>query len=300
MLAAESTQHKFDTTVLNDVAVDLQKAFNTGEHKYIEKIISALSDLRPVGLLKVQRADQVVLPPQADLFLKSGVQWLDEYLAGGLRRQELVIVGGAPHQGKTHLLAFLAASYLKSSPTLKVLHFNGEDLLGDIMDIYSNALTQEEQLGRLFLADVVESKFDIPTVDRAIASCHPDIVIIDHLDIMHGGGNEGADWLAVSEIARGLRFIAKKQNVIMLVGSQLNFIDESREYPQAGMFRFFRAKVGKASHADVILLIGKALTRDSRQELEMELAKARGRKIKNKHMVWKCDFTSMDIEGEWL
>ncbi len=287
---------KFDTTALNDVAVDLQKAFNTGEIKYIEKIIDALSNLRPAGNVAVQRADQVVLPSYGDQFLKTGIPWLDEYLGGGLRRQELVIIGGAPHQGKTHILSFLAAAYLKSNKNLKVLHFNGEDLLGDIMDIYSNALTDEEQLSRLFLADVIESKFDIPTVERAVANNHVDIVVIDHLDIMHAGAESGTDWLAVSEIARGLRFIAKKHNILMLVGSQLNFMDESQENPQRGMIRFFRAKVGKASHADVILLMGKT----SGDGIEMELAKARGRRIKNKHMLWVYDFSTMEIQGNWL
>jgi len=292
----EIVQPKFDPTVLNDVAMDLQKAFNTGDQKYIEKMISVLSALRPAGHVLAQRADQIVLPPQADLFIKTGERWLDEFLGGGLRRQELVIVGGAPHQGKTHILSFLAAAYLKAHKNLKVLHFNGEDLLGDIMEIYTQALNDEEQLSRLYLADVVESKFDIPTVERAITNCPTDIVVIDHLDIMHAGAELGSDWLAVSEIARGLRFLAKKHNIIMLVGSQLNFIDESQERPQSGMIRFFRAKVGKASHADVILMLGKS----DAGAIEIELAKARGRRITRKHMLWICDFNSMEIKGEWL
>jgi hypothetical protein len=32
----------------------------------------------------------------------------------------------------------------------------------------------------------------------------------------------------------------------------------------------------------------------------MELAKARGRRIKGRYMVWTYDFTSMEIEGRWL
>jgi replicative DNA helicase len=164
------------------------------------------------------------------------------------------------------------------------------------MDIYGNALTDDEQLSRLYLADVVESKFDVPTVDQAISKHPVDIVVIDHLDIMHAGTDSGTDWLSVSETARGLRFLAKKHNVVMLVGSQLNFIDESSEHPQRGMIRFFRAKVGKASHADVILLMGKT----SHDSIEMELAKARGRRVKNKHMLWIYDFNTMEIRGEWL
>lgn len=289
-------QPAFDPSTLNDVALDLQKAFNTGETKYLERIISALSQIRPAGALAVQRGDQIVLPAYGEQFLKTGLPWLDEYLGGGLRRQELVIIGGAPHQGKTHILSFLAAAYLKADKQLKVLHFNGEDLLSDILDIYSSALTEEEQLSRLFLADVIESRFDIPTVDQAITHHKVDVVVIDHLDIMHSGKESGADWLEVSEIARELRFLAKKHNLIMLVGSQLNFIDESQENPQRGMIRFFRAKVGKASHADVILMMGKTY----KNEIEMELAKARGRRIKNKYMKWTYDFNTMTIKGEWL
>ena len=295
MTSQDIIQSKFDPTVLNDVAMDLQKAFNTGDQKYIEKMISVLSALRPAGHVLAQRADQIVLPPQEDLFIKTGEVWLDEFLGGGLRRQEMVIVGGAPHQGKTHILSFLAAAYLKMHKNLKVLHFNGEDLLSDIMGIYDNALNDEEQLRRLYLADVVESAFDIPTVERTLSKTPADIVVIDHLDIMQAG-HDSSDWLAVSEVARSLRFIAKKNNLIMLVGSQLNFIDESQERPQSGMIRFFRAKVGKASHADVILMLG----RSDGGSIEIELAKARGRRIKNKHMLWYCDFNSMEIRGEWL
>jgi replicative DNA helicase len=288
---------KLDITPLNDAAIELQRAFETGDRKHLERLVALVTPLLVVNdeKLRVQRADQIILPPQADFFISSGVEWFDTFLAGGLRKEELVVVGGAPHQGKTHLLGYIAASYIKAQPTFKVLHFNGEDILGDIMDIYEHALSDEEQLQRLFIADVKQARFTPTTVDLALRETPVDIVVIDHLDIMQTG-TDAADWLAVSETTRELRFLAKKYNVIMLVGSQLNFIDENAEQPKSGMFRFFRAKVGKASHADVVLII----ERSNQGKLTMELAKARGRRIFNKYMLWNCNFDTMTISGEVL
>lgn len=283
---------EIDKTALNDVALVLQKAFNDGDPEHIKKAINILTGaVRHLSPAKCVRADRIKIPETFYKFLSTGLGWLDEIFGGGFRRQELIIIGGAPHEGKTHLLSFLSSCYLIEGYT--VLHFNGEDLISDIMKIYELALTKDDQLERLYVVDITEAKFDSHSIDAVLADLAEekikvDVVVVDHIDIMQGSG-EGADWLSVSETTRQLRFLAKKYDIIMLTGSQLNFRSDTSP---RGMGRFFRSKVGKASHADVVWMIHEAYD----DHLVMELNKARGRKIRFRKSTLNVDYDKMVIK----
>ena len=92
----------------------------------------------------------------------------------------------------------------------------------------------------------------------------------------------------LSELTRELRFLGKKYNIIVLTASQMNFSDNGG----GGMARLYRGKVGKASHADIIMLIDYY----SGNDYEITIEKARGRRIKNKNIYLYVDFSRMEIE----
>jgi predicted ATP-dependent serine protease len=282
-----------DKTKLNDAALELQKAFNTGSQEAVDKAIRLLQALRPSAGVPLQaiRADQLKLPESDKLFLPTELKWLDAILGGGLRRQELMLIGGCPHQGKTHLSIFVAGCYLRQGAT--VMHFNGEDLLSDIRDTYRLVIENDEQLQDLYYVDVTDSLFDPMSISRVLADTPADIVVVDYLDIMTLGGEQKgvSDWLAVSELTRQLRLgVSKKHDCVVITGTQLNFGDGP------GTKRLFRSKVGKAAHCDVMLNMGET----HGEQIEMRLDKARGRKVRSKDSIWTCDFSTMDIHGEAL
>jgi predicted ATP-dependent serine protease len=288
-----------DKSKISEAGQFIQMAWSSGNEQTVRKAIAALEaalgDEATNAAIPIFRSDK--LP--ADIkkpFLSTGLGWLDEILGGGLRQQELMLIGGVPHQGKTHLMVFLASAYLAQGAT--VLHFNGEDLVGDVLEIYEKALQVKRPEG-LFVADVQERAFSIASINATIGSMEvtPDFVVVDYIDLIEGTGGE-ADWLNVSSTTKALRGLAKKYGTTVITGTQLNFPSDSsygRRGPRrSAMGRLYRSKVGKAMSPDVMLLLHES----DGGYYAVELAKGRGRKIKNKFSNWECDFDTMEITGE--
>ena len=287
-----------DKSKISEAGQFIQMAWSSGNEQTVRKAIAALEaalgDEAANAAIPIFRSDK--LP--ADIkkpFLSTGLGWLDEILGGGLRQQELMLIGGVPHQGKTHLMVFLASAYLAQGAT--VLHFNGEDLVGDVLEIYEKALQVKRPEG-LFVADVQERAFSIASINATIGSMEvtPDFVVVDYIDLIEGTGGE-ADWLNVSSTTKALRGLAKKYGTTVITGTQLNFPSDSsygRHGPRrSAMGRLYRSKVGKAMSPDVMLLLHES----DGSFFEVEIAKARGRKLVNKYSEWSCNFDTMTISG---
>jgi len=283
-----------DRTKINDVALNLNKAFNTGEKSYLQKARSLLDQLIPDQVIpEVYRGDQITIP-QTTNFLKSGVPWFDNLLSGGLRKQELFLLAGVPYSGKTHILTYLAGGYLKQD--FSVLHFNGEDILGDIYKLYEMVLDKEEQLQKLYLRDVTDYHFSIQFIENSVLKMQekynkkPDIILIDHLDIM-SVDRQVQDWLGVTELTRQLRFIGKKHDAMIMTCTQMNY---STQDNQSALSRLFRGKVGKVMNADVVLSLETDPTMANKIYVQVE--KARGRKITNSLLTLTTDYDIMIIQ----
>jgi len=288
-----------DKSKISEAGQFIQMAWSSGNEATVRKAIAALEaslgdEIRNAAI-PIFRSDK--LPEDIKKpFLSTGLAWLDEILGGGLRQQELMLIGGVPHQGKTHLMVFLACSYLSQGAT--VLHFNGEDLVGDVLEIYEKTLQVKRPEG-LYVADVQERAFTVASIDATIQSMDvtPDFVVVDYIDLIEGTGGE-ADWLNVSSTTKSLRGLAKKHNVTVITGTQLNFPPDTaygRRGPRrSAMGRLYRSKVGKAMSPDVMLLLHES----DGGYYAVELAKGRGRKVINKFSNWTCDFDTMEITGE--
>lgn len=259
---------------LNDAGLVLRDAFTGKSLDLVHKAIRILEDITAL------KEEVVIIEPEnyneeeQEPFIPSACPWLAPALCGGVRAEELILVGGAPFAGKTHLLRYLSGNYAIAG--FSVLDFNGEDLKGDIVKLYRDVCP--ESLTKIHIADVVEQKFTTNLVERVMKQqtekgFSPDVVVIDHIDIMHSSfGRE--DWLGASDNVKGLRMLAKKYSCIMLVGTQLN-----------NDGTLFRSKVGKMMHADIGLFI----TGRRANELNVFIEKGRGRKLEDRRLYLEYD-----------
>ena len=134
-----------DEIKLSSAFIELQKAVqhknDDNGGKYIKKAIEILDEsLSSDTLVDIISAANYEVKEYGLGFIKSGVDWVDSCIGGGIRKEELMIVGGEWHSGKTHMLRYLASQYMIEG--LSVLDFNGEDMLDDIVRIYHNTIVQ--------------------------------------------------------------------------------------------------------------------------------------------------------------
>jgi hypothetical protein len=138
-------------------------------------------------------------------------------------------------------------------------------------------------------------RFGTREVEEAIermrsAGNMPDVVIIDHVDLMKGTNSQKSDWEAVSDIMVELKMLAKRLNIIIITASQANFSKEIK-----GMERFYRSKVGKAANSDIIFMIDDVIDK----EYFITLSKARGRKripTEERQKVLLVDWETMSMK----
>lgn len=280
-------------SAINEVARALQKALATKNISYLHRANSLISRLishdQP---LEVCRGDELIIPAGSS-FIPSGISWFDSLLNNGLRKQELFLLAGVPYSGKTHIMTYLSSGFAKQGNI--ILHFNGEDLLGDIYKLYELSLDTEDQLKNIYITDVTDYSFDIHTIEKSVEMMQekynqkPDIIIIDHLDIMNVD-KQMQDWLGITELTRQLRFLAKKENCIVMTCTQLNY---STSENQSALSRLFRGKVGKVMNADVVLSLEVDPVQHNKIYLQIE--KARGRKIIRSMITLTVDFDTMTI-----
>ena len=280
-----------DEIKLSSAFIELQKAVQHKNDddggKYVKRAVEILDEsLSSDTLVEIISAANYEVKEYGVGFIKSGIDWIDSCIGGGIRREELMIVGGEWHSGKTHMLRFLASQYIIEG--LSVLDFNGEDMLDDIVRIYHSSIMQatgeKPVLESLYFVNAMDAgTFSIDTIETAMKQQKTDIVIIDHLDIMDSSIHE-QDWLSVHKLTRELKFLAKRYNCIIITGSQ------------AIEGRLFRGNNSKSMDADIIWYIESPIT----GSLYLETRKGRGRKILEEHkkIVLSVDWGGMIIEPE--
>ena len=280
--------NKVDRTGLNDPMLLLQKSYNSGEARFVEEAISKLSLLLQSKdkeeVIEAVRSDNMILSPTLG-FISTGVEWLDKYLGGGMRFEEMFIVAAQPGHGKTHTLGYIASQYIKQG--LICLHATGEDKLEDVDDIYGRML-EEEHRKQLYYLDLRDG-FKISSIAKALEKMiekmetPPQFLVVDHLDCTENSG-EGADWIEVGSTTTSLRALAKKYGCFVLTASQAT-VDFN------GKVTMFRAKTGKSGPADVTWLIKNNIN----NELFISVGKSKGRKIMNRDFVIRMNMDTMEV-----
>ncbi len=280
----------------------LNRAYNTGEERHVIKAIEALETSIEAGEEEGKVLTTSEVNFDVDPFLTSGTPWLDEFLGGGLRRKELAMIGGESYSGKTHWLTYISAQFILGG--YKILHFNGEDILSDILLGYRRAFAPfvEQDLeveDRLRFVDAVDMGFSVSGIVSVLerleeADALPDIVVVDHMDLLYMGVQ---DWTSVSKMSRGLKFLAKRFNLVVLTASQYHFqSDEGGTIKKkSAASRLFGGAVSKFQHLDLFLSL------DGRDTMgtQLSLAKARGRKIPENALHWiiNANINTMQFDG---
>jgi len=118
----------------------------------------------------------------------------------------------------------------------------------------------------------------------------PDIVVLDHVDIMGSSLFSRADWEDATGVVREVKVMAGRQDVMVFAASQLH--EKSRE--RKGMARFYRAKIGKSSNADIILMVDDV----AGNEYRMSRQKAKGRDLSSdsSEKTLDVDWSRMTVE----
>lgn len=163
--------------------------------------------------------------------LKTGFKAIDN-ACGGLRRGEIFTIGARPGVGKTSLLCQIAYKLGKEVPSVNVLFLSTEMSFVDIWDrcISSGGSMLVSELNNLG-TDERHSLFtglnlgvldsfspNIETVQQAVEVEKPDVLIFDH--VQHIDGGEKLDVL--TRFTAGLKDIARKNNIAVLIASQLS------------------------------------------------------------------------------
>lgn len=274
----------------------LSQAFN--DNSNTQALIKANSIMQKIMSNYVVSAAS---PIRADMiedidteFIPSGVDWFDERLAGGLRKEELLLIGATPSAGKTHLMCWIVAQYVKAGGI--GVHLIGEDIVSDIRDYYDKALGSKKLLKRVYLADMSDYRYSIREVESIIDKLKkdhiiPDIVAIDHLDIMNPPYSMRTGEEEKTHIIRDMRLFAKRHKVICVTASQAHEKSSERK----GFKRFYGSTIGKAGNADVIMLVDAIY--ESRYRLILEKTRGRPRlSEEGRIMDVVVDWDNMTIE----
>lgn len=186
--------------------------------------------------------------------LKTGVHGLDSYLVG-LEPGQLILIGARPGHGKTALSGTICMNLARDGK--KALIFSLEMTRGELagrfvarvggiagdklkranemndedLDSVHNAVGVLEPLpirtddrGSLTPADIVATARRVQRTDGL------DLVVVDHLGLMHSGRRQDTSRYAeISYISRQLKLLAKNLDVPVLALSQL-----SRDHDRAG------------------------------------------------------------------
>ncbi len=214
----------------------------------------ALHDLRPLGQIvgglydQVQEASRTDYPPG----IPTGFADLDRFL-GGMQPADFLVVAGRPGMGKTSFLlniARSAAGQHGSHVAIFSLEMSGDQLGYRLLAQESGLDGQRLRCGKLSedewprLVQAIETLAGLPiyvddtpalTPGQLRSRCQRlysehglDLVVLDYLQLMSGGGRFTSRQEEVSHISRQVKALAKDLNLPVLAAAQLSRAVEQR------------------------------------------------------------------------
>lgn len=210
--------------------------------------------------------------------IPTGMSDLDEYLEGGLRRGELVIVGARPSMGKTALGLTIgvhaADQYKVGLLSMEMSHSEVNDRLSAMLGSVSLSAVKRPTKGEGLAWDrVMEGVERAKTLNfnvcdqgglninqvrakaRALKRVRGlDVLVVDYIGLMAGLDQKANRNTQLEEISRGLKNLAKELQMCVLCLAQLNRKSEERP-DQMPMMSDLRDSGAIEQDADVILFI---------------------------------------------
>jgi len=159
----------------------------------------------------------------------TGLSILDDVI-GGFKEQQLITIGGHTAHGKTQFGLFLVEQYEKLNPLIIPLEQSNEEL---VMQRRDNGYSIPKFLSPRSLAARVTCDWIEERVVEGIAKHNTKLVLIDHLGYINDFGKEGEfkgenTAYRIGQVMKGLKNIAKKWNVIILLLVHISQHDEGK------------------------------------------------------------------------
>ena len=254
--------------------------------------------------------------------LDTGFVRLNE-LTSGLQRKDLVILAARPSMGKTSLgVNICSHAALRSSKKVAVfsLEMSAEQLV-------RRMLSAEGRIDQKRLAGGYLAKSDWPKLEMAAQALQAgdiwiddspgitvlelsakarrlkqerglDLVMVDYLQLMAGGGRFSSRSEEVSAISRGLKGVAKDLDVPLLVLSQLSRQPERRGGDHRPQLSDLRESGSIEQDADVVMFIVRPSVYDRDAEdprrAELIIAKQRNGPIGDIDLVFQHEYTRFE------
>lgn len=165
----------------------------------------------------------------ADPLHTTGVPLLDEAV-GGFKEQQLITIGADTGHGKTTMGLFLVEQYERLNPVVIPLEQSNEELVSQRK---SNGYSIPRFLSPRSLADRVTVDWIEERVVEGIAKYNTKLVLIDHLGYINDFGKNNEfrgenSAYRIGQVMKGLKNIAKKWNVIVILLVHISQHDEGK------------------------------------------------------------------------
>jgi replicative DNA helicase len=252
----------------------------------------------------------------------TGFVELDRLLAG-LRGGDLVVLAARPGVGKTSLALNIAINAARAGTTIAFfsLEMPAIQLTQRILSSEASVDSEHMRTGNLSVADwkdvisacAVLSGYNFYIDDtpgltlielrakarRQLHNVEQGLIVIDYLQLMQDKGKTSQDrWVAVGEISRGLKILAKELNVPILALSQLSRAVESRR-DKRPMLSDLRESGNIEQDADVVMFIDRSLSEEEASSMDrpslglarLIIGKNRNGAIKDIDLVFDAPYT---------
>ena len=158
-----------------------------------------------------------------------GVPLLDSVI-GGFKEQQLITIGADTGHGKTTMGLFLVEQLERLNPLVIPLEQSNEELLSQRKE---NGQSIPKFLSPRSLADRVTVEWIEERVVEGIAKHNTKLVLIDHLGYINDFGKNSEfrgenTAYRIGQVMKGLKNIAKKWNVIILLLVHISQHDEGK------------------------------------------------------------------------
>jgi replicative DNA helicase len=236
-------------------------------------------DFKDMGFVTNLTIDYIKKQVQKDGFLTgidTGFSDLNR-MTSGFGEGDLVIIAARPAMGKTSFVLNIAANVLKNDKGVAIfsLEMPSEQLMLRMISSHSSIPLQSIRIGnlndeemskitesvdyfatrKLFIDDnSMQTIHSVRSKIRKLKATHPEIslVVIDYLQLMVGDSKERH--IAVAEISRGLKMLARELKIPILALSQLNRGLESRP-DKRPMMSDLRESGAIEQDADIIMFV---------------------------------------------
>ena len=272
---------------------------------------------REIGHLEASRTTHSTLTG-----IDTGFVRINE-LTSGLQRKDLILLAARPSMGKTSLAMNICAhAVLRSSKKVAVfsLEMSAEQLVRRLLAAEARVDQRRLTTGYLAKSDWPKltmaaqalqgvslwiddspgsTVLEISAKARRLKHEHGlDLVIVDYLQLMSGGGRFSSRHEEVSAISRGLKAVAKELDVPMLVLSQLSRQPERRGGDHRPQLSDLRESGSLEQDADVVMFIVRPAVYDEEAEdprkAEVTIAKQRNGPTGQIDLVFQHEYTRFE------